>query len=427
MSKILIVDDEIGIRELLSEILEDEGYGVLLAENAEQARKLVSHQDEINLILLDIWMPDTDGITLLKEWVNSPQKTLIPPVIMMSGHGTIDTAVEATKIGAISFLEKPISLQKLLSSVKVGLEQHQRDFHASRELNYLEYISKSSVIEHLTERLKKIVHTNLPLLLVSEPGCGAEIWAKFLHQPNTPWVIADTSSMLAQQPMNLLDQARKGVLFIPEVGNLNKLEQKGLQLIINKLARYQTRLICATTSPLIKKIEEGSFDRALYNALGQVTLTLPALREHKEDIPEIAKTLLRHLIQRGEVSADRHFVPDALGFLTQYDWLGNLPELENAIRTLALNATQSEIKALEVQNFLQQHQSVTPETINTVLPLDLPLREARDAFERIYFEYHLQLENYNMSRIAEKVGLERTHLYRKIKQLGIKVNRKSEN
>ena len=109
MSKILIVDDEIGIRELLSEILEDEGYGVLLAENAEQARKLVSHQDEINLILLDIWMPDTDGITLLKEWVNSPQKTLIPPVIMMSGHGTIDTAVEATKIGAISFLEKPIS------------------------------------------------------------------------------------------------------------------------------------------------------------------------------------------------------------------------------------------------------------------------------------------------------------------------------
>ena len=174
---VLVVDDEIGIRELLRDILQDEGYQVTLAENAAEARDYRQHTRP-DLVLLDIWMPDCDGITLLKEWSNGGMLTM--PVVMMSGHGTIDTAVEATRIGAFDFLEKPVALQKLLKTVIAALKHGEQLPKSSMSLFSL---GKSVVINELRQRLEQLAVSKAPLLLIGEKGSGAELCAKFLHQP----------------------------------------------------------------------------------------------------------------------------------------------------------------------------------------------------------------------------------------------------
>ena len=206
MQQVLVVDDEIGIRELLSEILRDEGYQVRLAENASQARELRG-QARPDLVLLDIWMPDTDGITLLKEWAASGMLTM--PVVMMSGHGTIETAVEATRIGAFDFLEKPIALQKLLGTVGARSKRGAVEPHAPLSLGSL---GRAALITELKQRLERVRSLRSPVLLAAEPGSGAEVCARFLHQPNTPWVAPETHAALADAPFELAEKARDGTL-----------------------------------------------------------------------------------------------------------------------------------------------------------------------------------------------------------------------
>jgi len=417
MQQILVVDDEIGIRELLSEILRDEGYQVRLAENASQARSLRT-QARPDLVLLDIWMPDTDGITLLKEWASSGLLTM--PVVMMSGHGTIDTAVEATRIGAYDFLEKPIALQKLLATVGRELRSGEQQVKPNLMLATL---GRAAVVTELKQRLERVANLKSPLLLTAEPGCGAELCAKFLHPPNAPWVAPDNLSVLAEAPLDLLHQAREGTLFLHETGELNRMEQKGLLLIIGKLEKYNTRLVCATTRALPELVAQGAFDSRLYGAIATVTVHVPSLREHREDIPDLANLFLLRSIEAKEV-APRHFSTAALNALRNYDWPGNLNQLEGTVRTLALTALTDEIGVNDVNHALSLFG--TPPTAMPGLPLDLPLREARDAFERVYFEHHIAKEGGNMSRVADSVGLERTHLYRKLKQLGVKLARRND-
>ena len=417
MQQILVVDDEIGIRELLSEILLDEGYQVRLAENASQARSLRT-QARPDLVLLDIWMPDTDGITLLKEWASSGLLTM--PVVMMSGHGTIDTAVEATRIGAYDFLEKPIALQKLLATVGRALRSGEQQVKPTLMLATL---GRAAVVTELKQRLERVANLKSPLLLTAEPGCGAELCAKFLHPPNAPWVAPDNLAVLAEAPLDLLHQAREGTLFLHETGELNRMEQKGLLLIIGKLEKYNTRLVCATTRALPELVAQGVFDARLYGAIATVTVHVPSLREHREDIPDLANLFLLRSIEAKEV-APRHFSTAALNALRNYDWPGNLNQLEGTVRTLALTALTDEIGVNDVNHALSLFG--TPATAMPGLPLDLPLREARDAFERVYFEHHIAKEGGNMSRVADSVGLERTHLYRKLKQLGVKLARRND-
>lgn len=193
-SDILIVDDEIGIRELLSEILQDEGYTVALAENAELARQL-RDQTRPALVLLDIWMPDCDGVTLLKEWAKLGQLNM--PVIMMSGHASIDTAVEATRIGAFDFLEKPIALQKLLSTIQRALKYG--DMQGKKSLN-LDRLGKSPAILELKRQLERVVNVKSPVLLTGERGVGFELVARFFHQANTPWIVPNKLEQLADTP-----------------------------------------------------------------------------------------------------------------------------------------------------------------------------------------------------------------------------------
>jgi DNA-binding NtrC family response regulator len=417
MQRILVVDDEVGIRELLSEILRDEGYEVQLAENAERAR-LLRNQGRPDLILLDIWMPDTDGITLLKEWANTGSLTM--PVVMMSGHGTIDSAIEATRLGAYDFLEKPITLQKLLATVGRALRS---DEQRAQPDAMLATFGRSSMMAAFKQQLERVKGLRSPLLFYAEPGSGAEASARSLHQHNTPWVAPDNLAVLAETPLELPNQARGGTLFLHEIGDLTSAEQKGLLSIVSKLNEYNTRLICVTSRALPELVAQEIFDERLYGLLAAVTIRVPSLHEHREDVPDLANRLLLRSIEAKQVPP-RRFSTAALNALRNYNWPGNLSQLENVVHTVAITAQAEEISPHEVNQALAQFSTRSSAPLG--LPLDLPLREARDAFERVYFEHHIVKEGGNMSRVAESVGLERTHLYRKLKQLGVKLNRRSE-
>src|SRR5689334_16641318 len=257
MQQILVVDDEVGIRELLSEILSEEGYQVRLAENASEARAFRTRVRP-DLVLLDIWMPDTDGVTLLKEWASAGLLTM--PVVMMSGHGTIDTAVQATRIGAFDFLEKPIALQKLLTAVGRALKHGSEQPQASLSLAAL---GRTPLIAELKQRLERIANLRTPVLLAAEPGCGVEQCARFLHARNTPWVSIESTAQLAEAPMEFLDKAREGTLFLHEVADLNRVEQKGLLLLVSKLDRYNARVVVGATRHLADMVAAGAFDSRL--------------------------------------------------------------------------------------------------------------------------------------------------------------------
>jgi DNA-binding NtrC family response regulator len=421
-NNILVVDDEIGIRELLSEILKDEGYNVRVAENAATARAL-RREARPDLVLLDIWMPDTDGISLLKEWAVSGQLTM--PVVMMSGHGTIESAIEATRIGAFDFLEKPISLPKLVATVGKALQGGR--VLPKPGLSF-EHLGRAKIIVELKQRLEQVSRLKMPLLLTGEPGCGFELIARMVHQRNTPWIAPTEHAWLAQNPFAPLTEARDGVLFIEGVETLNKNEQRGLAQLITKLEKFNVRLVAAAAQPLLPLVENGDFDAALMTQLSGITLRIPSLREHPEDIPELASTILLQMVEANE-SPLRQFNVGSLNALRNLDWPGNLPVLQNAVKTLALTALSTEIGTEDVARIAREFglDHIKGQASVGGIPFDLPLREARERFEYQYFLHHIQREDGNMSRVAERVGLERTHLYRKLKQLGIRPSGKTDD
>ena len=413
MAKILVVDDEVGIRELLSEILSDEGHDVQLAENATAARA-ARNGARPDLVLLDIWMPDTDGITLLKEWSAGGQLNM--PVVMMSGHGTIDTAVEATRIGAQDFLEKPIALQKLLAAVKRALQKSVAP--ARRSELTLAAFARSGPLRDLKKRLDQLAAKSRVLMLKSGAGSLAELAGRSLQAPGRPWLdLAHHGQPLA---IEALEQAAGGVLFAAELSSLSRLQQKNLAFALDRLEKFDLRLVAASTQTLAELTAAG-FEEVLARRLAEVSLGAPGLAELKDEVPELASQILTHLVEDGEVPL-RRLSTAALNALRNQVWAGGYAELRSAVRSLALGALEEEIAGEEVSRLLATQTSAAMQA----LPLDLPLREAREAFERVYFEHHLQLEGGNMTRLAEKSGLERTHLYRKLKGLGIPLGRKGE-
>jgi two-component system, NtrC family, nitrogen regulation response regulator NtrX len=415
---ILVVDDEVGIRELLSEILRDEGYRVRVAADAVQARD-ARNESRPDLVLLDIWMPGTDGITLLKEWGSAGMLTM--PVVMMSGHGTVETAAEATRLGAFDFLQKPIALPKLLDTVERALAKGKADFQPG--LTFV-HLGKSSIMLDMRKRLDLLANRAAPILFVGEVGAGAELAARYLHRSNAPWIAPFEVSWLAENPFTVLTEAQDGTLFLNDISKLDRSEQKGLGQLVTKLDRHNVRLLAFSSVPPSDLLQQGSFDAETLARLSQIVMPMPALREHQDDIPDIATVILVQLVEAKEVPFKTLSV-GALNALRSLSWPGNLPALANAIRTLALSSFEAEISVEEVNRIAPQF-TKTDQPNAFPLEFDLPLREARDLFEQAYFAHHIQAESGNMSRVAERVGLERTHLYRKLKQLGMRTSGKDE-
>jgi two-component system, NtrC family, nitrogen regulation response regulator NtrX len=418
--EILIVDDEVGIRELLSEILQDEGYRVSLAENAGEARSYRARSQPA-LVLLDIWMPDTDGVTLLREWAAGGQLTM--PVVMMSGHGTIETAVEATKIGAFDFLEKPVGLQKLLATVtralKTGAGQGPRRISLSP-------LGTSTPVIEAERAIEQLVRAARPILIIGEPGTGHDIAARAVHIPDTPFVALQGGARLVASPLQVLEEARDGVLYCAEVGAYSRTEQRGLAFLLAKLERHNAMLVCSSSEQLGNLAADGRFDPALLAALSAGAVMLPPLRERREDIPALVERFWREISASQRTQAT--MAGGAVAALAAAYWPGNLDHLHSVIANLALTVN-SEITAEHVRRLLGDSALLPPAAVAPELTarfFELPLREAREAFERIYFEQLLGKEQSNMSRVAERAGLERTHLYRKLKQLNIRFSRRSD-
>ena len=415
MAQILVVDDEVGIRELLSEILADEGHQVTLAESAGEARRCRERQRP-DLVLLDIWMPDTDGITLLKEWAASGQLTM--PVVMMSGHGTIETAVEATRIGALDFLEKPIALQRLLVTVKRALRNPEAA--TAPELGFAA-LGRSSALSEAKKRLSQLAQSNSPLLLRGERGMRPELFARLLAAPGAPFLAG--AELLAEAPSELLARAAGGILFMPDLTRLARAEQRQLDFLVGRTDKHKVRIVSFSPVDLRTLSEKHEFDAELAARLAELTLKLPALREIAEDVPDLASLMLAQLVE-SRTCPPRRLAIAALNALRHHAWPGNLAELQSVVKDLALGALEEEVRLEDVERVLAARSApgAAPE-----IALDRPYREAREAFERIYFENLLAREHGSMSRVAERSGLERTHLYRKLKALGLPVGRREES
>ena len=420
--EILVVDDEVGIRELLSEILQDEGYRVAVAENASEARAYRQRQQPA-LVLLDIWMPDTDGVTLLREWAASSLLTM--PVVMMSGHGTIETAVEATRIGAFDFLEKPIGLSKLLSTISRAFKSA-----AAKEPRRvsLAALGSSTPVRDTERALEALLAARRPILIAGEPGTGHDVAARSLQLPGAPFIALASGARLANNPLALVEEAHEGVLYCAEIGQYTRNEQKGLAFLLPKLDKHNIVLVATSAEPLANLAAEGRFDAGLLSLLTAGAVVLPPLRTRRDDIPALIERFWRAAgAEERAAPLLAALTPAALTILSNAYWPGNLDHLQSVVANMQV--VRGEITADHVKRLLGEaaspNQVVAPEITSRFF--ELPLREAREAFERIYFEQLLGREQSNMSKVAERAGLERTHLYRKLKQLNIRFSRRSDD
>ena len=415
---ILVVDDEPDIRELIQDILEDEDYQVITASDGKEARKAVANHSP-TLVLLDIWMPDIDGISLLKEF---KQQDPTMTIVMMSGHGTIETAVEATRLGASDFIEKPLSMAKLLRGVELALAQHQK--HLTIQKNKPEPVGKSEQITLLREQSQRVAHHDMPVLLQGDSGVGKHCFAHYLHSLghySMGKFIEITPESFPTDSTKLIALAEKNCLFISNVDRLADKMQVLLSHLISSKQLKQSQLICATRVSLEQAVNRGEFLEALHYQINSIMLVIPALREHVEDIPE----LVHHFVDEQSTQAElpyRHFTVAAQNRLRNHPWQGNVIELKSIIQRLLVLGDGDDVDSDEIEQILQaEAQSEQVEHVSDTkgIDYDLPIREAREQFERIYLLHKLKETAGNVGKAAQLAGMERTHLYRKLRTLGI--------
>lgn len=425
-ANILVVDDEPDIRELVRDILEDEGHRVVVAENGEAARTQFARNTP-DLVLLDIWMPDVDGITLLTEWSSGGE--LECPVIVMSGHGTLETAIEATRLGAHDFVQKPISLAKLLSLVNQALEAGKKYGRSSAVLppSSNEPIGSSALMQVLRGKADQAAQRDMPALISGEKGSGRENLARFIHNQSKrtgEFVILDHGELAAGDIRdNLLAafaQAQLGSLFIPELQELSGEAMKILgQLLEADGSGSDYRLIASAGVDVLERAEDNDVLQQLYYRLNVLPLQIPSLRERPDDVPELVR-FYAEMFPNLENLPYRPFSVAAQNRLRNHVWPGNIRELRNLIQRLLVLGGDGEVSVSEVEEALQQSPSQSAGSGDSHPPFfDLPLREAREQFEREYLIYKLKEAGGSVGKLAESVGMERTHLYRKLRALGV--------
>jgi two-component system, NtrC family, nitrogen regulation response regulator NtrX len=440
-ARILVVDDENDIRELVRDILSEEGYTVDTAANAADARAACARQTP-DLVLLDIWMPDTDGISLLREWQQSQQ--LAAPVVMMSGHGTVETAVEATRLGAVDYVEKPLSLAKLLRTVQRALDEGKRRQRASRTLvpPLIAPVGRSRLMRDLRDQVKQIAPHEAPVLLLGETGTGREAFARYIHATSprrtgsfVPVIAGSVTDESAEEVFfgsentdkaGVLEAASGGVLFINGLEDLPPSAQRLLLAALegNSFTRRGGReprsfdvRILSSAPPGFETRGSEPFRLDLLSNLNVLTLRIPPLRDYAEDVPELLRYYVDRLVD-DERLPFRKFGVAAQNRLRNYPWPGNIRELKNLAHRLLIQGGPEEIRLEEIEREISSQTPVDEPLVKQDL-LALPLREAREHFERAYLTQQLQLCNGKVGQLAKRVGMERTHLYRKLRSLGV--------
>jgi two-component system nitrogen regulation response regulator NtrX len=447
MNHVLVVDDEPDIRRTLEAILSEEGYAVTLAGTAAEALELV-RDAAFDAVLLDIWLPDRDGLDVLKD-IRAMEDGMSPEVIIISGHGTIETAVKATKLGAYDFLEKPLSLERTLIIVKNAIQSRRlrvenREFQ--QQLTARARVTGESVpVKALRQQIRLMAPTNGRVLIYGESGSGKELIARAMHAESLradrvfvelncaaiPEDYIETelfgyrhSAVPGGPPekRGTFERADGGTLFLDEVGDMSlKTQAKVLRALdeqqftpvaATQSVQVNVRLIAATNKNLEEEISKGNFREDLFYRLNVIPFYVPPLRERKEDIPLLAPELLREFgRQYGRPRME--IAEDALAALQQYHWPGNVRELKNVLeRVMILNPHIARIERKHLPMLVARSTGRRGEEFPS-------LQQAREAYERDYILRKLEDCHGNVSRTAEILGLERSHLYRKMKSLGI--------
>ena len=457
-ASILIVDDEEAIRTSLRSILEDEGYEVAVAGTGLEALKIYG-TDPPDLMILDIWMPEMDGLETLrrvKEFVPTTQ------VMMISGHGSIETAVKAIKLGAYDYIEKPLSLENVTFRVKQALEQYRlaqenRALRSKVERKF-ELVGQSPVMQRLRELIETAGPTNSRVLIGGENGTGKELVARAIHLHSTrsdhPFVAVNCAAIpetLIESELfghekgsftgaiamkrGQFEQANGGTLFLDEIGDMSLStqakvlralqEQQFTRVGGTKLMKVDVRVLAASNKDLEKEIGKGQFREDLYYRLNVVPIVVPPLRERREDIPALVQHFMKlHAEEQGLRMKD--VSPEAMGVFQQYDWPGNIRELRNLIERLMIMVPGFTIEAAQATLSLQGRTTGAVSAGPSAAPLLLTksydsLRDARNAFEKDYISRKLREHHWNISRTADDLKIERIHLHRKIKLLDVEM------
>ena len=453
---ICIVDDEPAILNTLSPILEDEGYQISVAKSGTEVLKLV-RSDPPDLIILDIWMPELDGLETLKRLRQQFPALL---VIMMSGHGSIETAIKATKLGAYDYLEKPLDLEKVTILVRNAL--HQRKLE-EENLNLriqverrFELVGTSSSMNRLRELIDMAAPTNSRVLISGANGTGKELVARaiHLHSPrhSRPFVEVNCAAIpetlieselfghergafsgATSMKRGKFELADGGTLFLDEIGDMSLATQAKVLRVLQeqqftrvggaKLLNVQVRVIAASNKDLAEEIEKGNFREDLYYRLNVLPIVVPTLRQRREDVPLLAQHFLKlHAEEQG--MKIKELTKEAIEMLRQHDWPGNIRELRNLIERLLIMVPRSVIDASDVELFLQVRSGGGNQSLTSGKDFS-SLREARNAFERELIANKLRDNNWNVSKTADDLKIERSHLHRKIKLLNVEL--RSEN
>lgn len=455
-SSICLVDDEPAILNALSSILEDEGYQVTLAKSGVEALKIIK-ADPPDLVMLDIWMPELDGLETLKR---AKQQCPNLPVIMMSGHGSVETAVKSTKLGAYDYLEKPLDLQKVTILVKNAL--HQRKLE-EENLNlrvqverHFELVGTSPAMQQLRQIISAAAPTHSRVLISGENGTGKELVARAIHSQSPrcthPFIeincAAITETLIetelfghergaftgaVSQKRGKFDLADGGTLFLDEIADMSVATQAKVLRVLQeqqftrvggtKLVKVNVRVIAASNKDLKQEIEKGNFREDLFYRLNVLPIDVPPLRDRKEDIPALAQHFLRLQAEEQGIKL-KSFTNEAMAVLGQHDWPGNIRELRNQLERLMILVPKPVIDAEDILPFLPGFQSNMPRTVNPSMAFG-SLRDARNAFEREYIGNRLRENNWNVSKTADDLKIERSHLHRKIKLLNVEL--RSEN
>jgi two-component system nitrogen regulation response regulator NtrX len=450
--RILLIDDEISIQKSLSGILEDEGFASICASSAEEGLELLETWN-IDLILLDIWLGDNmDGMTALEKI----KEKFAVPVIMISGHGTIETAVQATRKGAYDFIEKPLSYDKTILAITNGL----RFAKLERENLVLKQGSgqqpiltgESEEIKALKKQIEMVAPTDAWVLIRGDHGTGKELVAQSIHrqslssdQPMIEVNCAAIPEELIESELfghekgsftgahtskrGKFDQADGGILFLDEIGDMSLNTQAKILRILqeqkfervggNKTIQVNVRVLAATNKNLEEEIETGNFRADLFWRLNVVPIHVPDLKDRLEDIPLLVQSLMQSLVTKG--LKNKEFTNDALQMLMEHTWPGNVRELRNFIERLAIMCTETKITNTQVRMFLNQgHTDTTSEDGSRLNHLmDADYKTAKKMFEKEYLRQKLNLHDHNISKTADQVGLERSHLHKKLKSLQI--------